>query len=334
MKNKPKYKIQRKPLDEARKNYIEKIIKILGENKLDSYMENLLQSFVYLILNDDFHNEILRIRRELKISENSAEYEKWKSKEKLEVLYEKSQDLINEHRLSYERHKPLIVEFIKNYILLKIISINSLKTKSWSYSGFVGGFDAPDPKIGKENSKDFDKIKWEVYFQPTDNVTQFKRSLEHYFVWMMDYHFKEYRQSELFNVSNKKNLRKYNAYNKKSAEIKLIPKKDKLIIKFTSYLNTKTKEIERLFDINKPKVFEFQKESKGFQRDNRAYLFSKKIENYLDYLEGHPISKIIKKHHPEKTQFSSYSKESEYIGMQIKEVKMNVAIAFNKKLSL
>jgi len=62
--------------------------------------------------------------------------------------------------------------------------------------------------------------------------------------------------------------------------------------------------------------------------------FSKKIENYLDYLEGHPISKIIKKHHPEKTQFSSYSKESEYIGMQIKEVKMNVAIAFNKKLSL
>lgn len=334
MKNKPKYKIQRKPLDKARKNYIEKIIKILGENKLDSYMENLLQSFVYLILNDDFHSEILRIRKELKVSEDDTEYEKWKSKEKLEVLYEKSQNLINEHRLSYERHNPLIVEFIKNYILLKIISINSLKTKSWSYNGFVGGFDAPDPKIGKENSKYFDKIQWEVYLQPTDNITQFKRSLEKHFVWMMNFHFKEYYKSELFEVSNKKNSRKYNSYNKKPAEIKLIPKKNKLIIKFISYLNTKTKEIERLFEINKSKVFEFQKESRGLQKDNRAYLFSEKIKQYIFFLDGYSASKFEKKFYPRVNEQNYYSKKYESIRTNIKEMNKNVSQAFGRKLSL
>lgn len=334
MKNKPKYKIQRKPLDEARKNYIEKIIKILGENKLDSYIENLLQSFVYLILNDDFHSEILRIRKELKVSEDDTEYEKWKSKEKLEILYKKSQDLINKHQLSYERHNPLIVEFIKNYILLKIMPVNSLKKKSGNYNEFVGGFDVPDPKLGKKSSKNFDKIQWEFYFQPTDNVTQFKKSLKKYFVWMMNFHFKEYYKSELFEVSNRKNLRKYNVYNRKSAEIRLVPQKDKLIIKFTSYLNTKTKEIERLFKISKPKILKFQKELRSLQKDSRAYLFSEKIKQYIFFLDGYSASRYEREFYLRGKRQFPYSDKYSSIRTNIKEANKKILQSFCKKLSL
>lgn len=334
MKNKPEYKNPRKPLDDARKNYIGKIIKIIDENKIDSYVKNILQSFVYLILNDNFHREILKIRKELKMPEKYEEYENWKSKKKLESLYEKTKNLINEHQLSYEQHEPLVVEFIKNYILLKIISANSLKVKSWSYNKFVGGFDVPDPKIGKENSEDFDKIKWEVYLKPTDNVTQFGRSLEKYFVWMMNFHFKEYFKSELFNVSNKRNLRKYNPYDKKITRIKLIPRKDKLIIKFVSYLNTKTKEIERLFEISKPKIFKFQKESKGLQKDNRAYLFSEKVRQYIFFLDGYSASRFEKEFYPRTNEQNYYSKKYESIRTNIKEMNKNVAQAFGQKLSL
>lgn len=334
MKNKPKYKIQRKPLDEARKNYIEKIIKILGENKLDSYIENLLQSFVYLILNDDFHSEISKIRKDLKVPENDTEYAGWKSKEKLEALYKKSQDLIDEYQLSYERHKPLVVEFIKNYILLKIMPVNSLKEKSGNYNKFVGGFDVPDPKLGKENSKNFDKIQWEVYFQPTDNATQFKKSLEKYFVWMMNFHFKEYYKSEIFKVTNRKNSRKYNAYNKKSAEIKLIPRKDKLIIKFASYLNTKTKEIERLFDINKPKIFEFQKKSKNLQKDSRVYMFSEKFKQYVFFLDGYSASRYEREFHLKGEKQFPYSNKYSSIRTNIKEMNKKVLQSFNRRLSL
>jgi len=318
MKNKPKYKVQRIPLDKDREEYVKKIIEILDKSKPNSYIKNLLQSFVYLILNDDFNNEILKIREVLE----------------KDSLDEQAKKFVTGNNLSYERYEPFIVELIKNYIILKDIPMETLNDKSLIYNRFVGGFDFPEPKIGKENSKDFDRIQWEVYFQPTDNLTQFKRSLERYFVWMMDFHFKEYYKSELFKISNRKNSRKYNSYDKKSAEIKLIPKKDKLIIRFVSYLNTKTKEIERLFDMRKAKIMEFCKKKTELQEDNRAYLFSKNIKIYLLHRNGYTVSEIISVFYPKKEQNNSYSKECEYIGTKIKEVKKSISTIFGEKLTL
>lgn len=202
-----KYKIERKPLDEARKKYIEKIVERLKKQYFEPSIVNLMQSFVYLILNKDFHREILKIRNKLDINEDEFSkrdgYKSWKNNERLKSLYNKVEMLVDKHKLCYQKHRLLIIELIKNYVLLKTDSLVSLNEDSWEFNKFVGGFDVPDPKCGKYNTKNFDKIWWELYIQPKNNIVQFKRALEHYFYWMMKFHFKEFYKSDLFRHYNK-----------------------------------------------------------------------------------------------------------------------------------
>ena len=212
-----KYNIKRIPLDKSRKEYIEGAIRNIRENKPISGFKNLMQSFVYLILNDDFNRAVLSVRYKLNIPKSGfaskRDFNAWKNKENFNKLYEKSGKIIEKFQLCFEKHKPIITELIKCYLLLDEFnpkSYMSLTNKKFNYDEFIGGFDVPDPEIGKENTKNFDKISWEICIQPTDNITEAKRSLKKYFVWMMKYHFNNYFKSPLFKIANKDVLKKIN----------------------------------------------------------------------------------------------------------------------------
>jgi hypothetical protein len=335
-----KYNIQRKPLDEARKGYIERIVKNLEANKFTPDIVNLMQSFVYLILSDDFNDEIIEIRLDIGIPKNGfikkEDYNEWKTEERLKELYQESKKLIDAKKLCYERQRPIITEIIKSYILLDDFLPQkraSLMSRRFSHHRLVGGWDVPDPVLGKENTKDFDKVFWEVYLHPSDNLTEFKRALQHYYVWMMNFHFKEDFNQRLFEIKNRNVIKNLNPRLKKSVEVSIIsePKKFRITIKFQSYLNTKTKEIIREFDKMRNKLKVFQKEFS--HKDNRELMFKRKLEHYSLYLEGKSAPEIEGVLY-DKDVLSSYSRKSDAIRTDIKETKRNVATIMSRKLTL
>ncbi|MFZ2193166.1 MAG: hypothetical protein WAV31_02895 [Candidatus Moraniibacteriota bacterium] len=330
-----KYKIKRESLDIARKIYIEKIIKNLEENKFTSDIDNLMQSFVYLILNDKFHRNIKRLRKSQNIAPSGflsdEKYQKWKSKNKLDALYLATTDFIEKNNLSYKRLRPIVTEMIKDYILGKDFipqTHYSLINKRFSYHSFIGGFDVPDPKIIKDDAKNFYKIFWEVYIQPTDNLSQFKKSLKKYFVWFMDFNFKD----GVFEFDVKVNM-------KKTAELLITTNDSNLILQFISYSNTKTREIEKLFKQNKKKISELHKKIKKLQKEHKALNFSRKIKHYLCYLDGLSPSKAEwqlyrKMKTPEERRNPRFAKRISEIKTNYNEVRISVSEAFKSRLSL
>jgi hypothetical protein len=335
-----KYKIKRKSIDEVRRRYIEAIIKNLEENKFTSDIDNLMQSFVYLILNDKFHRNIRKIRKSNLIALNgfieNKKYENWKNKERLNKLYSEVANFITKNNLSYVRYKPLIAELIKDYVLGKEFAPQahiSLVNNHFNYHNFVGGFDVPDPKIGRDS-----KIHWEVYLQPTDNLTQFKRSLKTYFVWFMNDNFNDSIVANTYETF-KQRLFGANVRLKTPAELSISLSNMIINLMFISYPNTKTKEIERLFSKNQKRIMEIQKKLKKTQKENKAIYFGRKIKHYFCYLDGLSPSEAEwelyrKMKTPEERRDPRFMKRIIEIKTHYNEVRKCVSGALDGRLSL
>lgn len=345
-----KYRIERKPLNEVRKKYIWKIVENLENQKFGADIKNLMQSFVYLILNDKFQKHILELRDSLLIPENGCLknewYKQWNTNENRKEVEQEAKKFILKHKLCYKQHEPLVIDIISRYILLKDFEpqdeaeLTGKKLGYVSYHSFVGGWDVPDPFLGKENTKDFDKVLWEIYVHPTDNLTRVRNSLRHYFAWMMPYHFKNGFDQQWFERKNRDVIKNWNPRLKKPIKLSLSPqrKKARVALKFQSYLNTKTKDILREFDKYRSKIRIFQKELKSGQIDKRELTFDKKIKHYFQYLEGLSPAKVEwenrKNKMPEERRDLRFKKRINQIKTSYNEVRKNVDRAFKIKLSL
>ncbi|MFW5871718.1 MAG: hypothetical protein ACOCUT_01290 [bacterium] len=335
-----KYNIVRKPLDNNRRKYIERIIENLESYTFTPDIVNLMHSFVYLILNDDFNQEIIKIRLNIGIPSNGfiskEEYNNWKTKEKLKELSRRTKEFINNRNLCYERQESIIIEMIKSYILLDDFLPQkqvSLMIKEFSYHRFVGGWDVPDPVLGEQNTKDFGNVFWEVYLYPSDNLTDFKKALQHYYAWMMDFHFRGYLGEGLFEVANKDFIETWNPRHKKDIKITINSeqKKPRITIKFQSYINTKTKEILKEFDKKRKELKELKKNF--HQKDNRELMFKRKIKHYILYLEGKSVLEIERSLY-NKDAIGGYSPKADSIRTGIKETKRSIDAIMNRRLTL
>lgn len=342
-----KYKIFRRPLDETRKQYIRKIVENLEKHKFAPDIVNLMQSFTYLILNDDFHKNVRNIRKSLKIPidgfPDDTQYKKWKTNTKLRRLENKIKQFVIKNNLSYKQHEPLVIKAIWHYVLIKDFepqNMIALTDKRFSYHGFIGGWDVPDPVFGKNNTSEFDKVFWEVDIYPTDNLTQSRNALRHYYAWMTYYHFKDGFDRRLFDLKNRDVIKNWNPRIKKPINLSLTKQanKSRIALKYQSYLNTKTKDILREFDKHRGRIRILQKELKSGQVDKRELTFEKKIKHYLQYLEGLSPAKAEwenrKNKKPEERRDLHFKTKIREIKTHYNDVRKNVNRAFKIRLSL
>lgn len=347
---KQKYAVIRKPIDEHRKGHIEMLIDYLRQEKSSAGVKNLIQSFIFLILNDDFHAEILKIRKKYGIPlfgfDSQNQFDVWNTKkDKTSALYEEVGAFLAKHKLTYKKFVPLISNIIIQYICLikldyadkKIKSAHIAKLKAYftnasnNYGKIVGGFDAPDPKFGKNNTDDFDKIWWEFYFYPSDNMVQFKQNLEKYFVWMMGFHCNDCHNQRFFEISNADVIEKYNPRIKKQIIIEISQEDGRVALKFQTYLNTTTKELMRAFEKVQKECVKLRKNL--IPRDTRIMSLEKHILHYFYYLENSSIRGTLRTLY-DKNAKTGYSANGNRIRTQIIGLRKRISGAFKNRLYL
>jgi hypothetical protein len=346
-----KYKIIRKPLDETRVKQIEMFLRYLEKYKPTPDIKNLIQSLIYLTLNDDFQQAIVRVRRKLKIPDDGFEsieaYEKWRNRERAKQLNREASDFVRENKLTYDRLEPLLIEIIHQYIRLVKIDYPDnkyedehlqmidrfCKRATSSYGRIVSGFDVPDPVLGKQNTDDFDKVWWEVYVQPSDNLTRFRKILQSYFGRMMRYHFKDYLDSGLFRIANKKVIGYWNRRIQKQIKMNVIQDNENLrvILKYQTFFNTKTKEVLREYDRQRKAIRKFQKQNK--QCDVRGLNLRERIWHYKLYLQGYSAFRIARMIYGERVK-SAQGIKSEHVRISLKDARRLVKCAFSRKVAL
>lgn len=282
-----KYPVSRKPLDKSRRDYIETLLDSLDSVKITPAVVAFTQSLVYLILNDKFHNDITKLRKKSNIQDTGLVSGR-------PTNYTKLSDYVHSYVTSStycsEVLSPFVTKIFVDYSLLLTpdsLWLKGVEESHSSYLSIVGGFDVPDPIFGKANTKYFDALYWQIYVYPKDNMMQVRRSLSHYFVWMMAYFVKEDFDKESFEQQNRNVIAKWNKYIKKPVILKVREDKktERVLLEFQSYINTKTKDILRTFDMKKKSIASMQKKLGG-EPDNRAPNFKARILYYIEYLDG------------------------------------------------
>lgn len=282
-----KYPVSRKPLDKSRRDYVETLLDFLESVKITPAVTAFTQSLVYLILNDKFHNDITELRKKSKIQDTGLVVKRPVTYSR---LYDNAQSFVESSTYCSKPLRPFVTKIFVDYSLL--VTPDSLWLKGVEeshnrYLSIVGGFDVPDPIFGKDNTKNFDALFWQIYVYPKDNLMQVRKSLSHYFVWMMSYFVKEGFDKETFELQNRKVITKWNKYIKKpvTLQVREDRKAERVLLEFQSYINTKTKDILRTFDMKKKSIASLQK-TLGDEPDNRAPNFRARILYYIEYLEG------------------------------------------------
>lgn len=282
-----KYPVLRKPLDKSRRDYIETLLDSLESVKVTPAVVAFTQSLVYLILNDKFHNDITKLRKKSKIQDTGLVSGR-------PTKYTKLSDYVHSYvtSLAYcsEVFRPFVTKIFIDYSLLVTpdsIWLKGVEESHSRYLSIVGGFDVPDPIFGKDNTKNYDALFWQIYVYPKDNLMQARKSLSHYFVWMMSYFVKESFDKEAFEFRNRSAIAKWNKYIKKPVTLKIQEdrKEERVVLVFQSYINTRGKDILQTFDKKKKSIASLQKKL-GDEPDNRAPNFRARILYYIEYLEG------------------------------------------------
>lgn len=337
-----KYPVIRKPLDSYRKHYIETIAGLIANDDITTSIRGFFQSFVYLTLNDRFHSDITNIRLENDIPTNGfadEEYVSWRNQDGFSKLHDVLKNYVS-HMNCPEVYRPFIVKRLTDYALFvkpNDIWLLTIQEKASTYQRIVGGFDVPYPTFGKENTEDFDKVFWLVYVYPFDNITQVTQSLQHYYVWLMDYFIKDEFDEEYFRICNRNVIDGWKKQVKKPVVLTISEDEplNRVILQFQSYINTPTKDIMRVFDKWKNDIFNLQKKLKVGENDNNAREFEIKIRHYILYLEGYSAPIInANLYNNGVLGETSYSGKSDLIRSHYKEVKKKVSLAYNKPLSL
>lgn len=347
-----KYKVIREPVDEYRKGHIDMFLEYLRKEKPKPGTKNLVQSLVYLMLNDKFHSEIIKIRKKFGIPflgfDSQNQFDDWSTKDKISKLYEDIGIFLKKHELTYEKFIPLVSKIFVQYVCLikldyadkKIKSAHVAKLKAYfanisnDYGKVVGGFDVPDPKFGKNNTNDFDKVWWEFYLYPSDNMVKFRQNLKKYFVWMMGFHYKDHVNEiteEFFKFSNRQVIENYSPRIKKQIIIEVVQEDGRISLKFQTYLNTTTKELMRAFERKQKELQELKK--KSLHSNSQACLFTTKINQHFCYLEGGSPSDMYVMLYG-KSPRDLYIKEMEAIRSSSKDTIKKIHTAFKRKLCI
>jgi hypothetical protein len=239
--------------------------------------KNILQSLVYLILNDKFYDEIVEIRKKLGVSVESKK------------KYNEAEWLVRKYNLAYDfdvSKLAIILAYLirnklepKKFIQIIIPMISEQRDRL-----LVSGLDVKVKEFPNTH-KDFYKCEWKVCLSPFSIVTDFERNLKDYFIREIIHEKNEdsYNNEWVRLEMNELDINKMK-YDKK-AELSVIDGRDVLVLKFVTHFFTKPSEIIQLCNerykqmrlIKKQKIDTIQKKnlSENFERNLRIFILRK-----------------------------------------------------------
>jgi hypothetical protein len=277
-------KSSREFLEADRKAFVENAIEMndifeyrrkakFDDTEIITRAKNIIQSLVYLVLNDDFYSEIKRIRGRLVIPhsgfDSNKEYDMWSSGKDKRAVYQEAEKFIGRYKLCYDKDifnlAPIIEKFISyklnrdkfSSVVYPSVYEDALhcRVKGNASSRFVRGFDIEVNEI--ENSQtSFFANQWTLIIFPFTKLTGLGEMLRDFYERefyseknLKDYDSK-YLKLEMKKLSVKENKDKIR--NKQGLEV--IERDDFVKVAFTTNFFTKPSDIINLYKKEKQRI--------------------------------------------------------------------------------
>ncbi|MFZ2226473.1 MAG: hypothetical protein WA064_03385 [Candidatus Moraniibacteriota bacterium] len=328
-------------LEADRKVFIENVIKL---NDIFEYRrkakfkdaealtraKNILQSLVYLILNDTFYLEIQKIRKQMLIPIGAFKSEKsyvdWSLSHNNKKIYQEAEALIKKYKLCFDKDivnlAPIIGSFISRRLKFnKFLSIvyssvyeDALhcRIKSDACAGFVRGFEIDVIEL-EDSDCNFFTNQWSYKLFPFTKLTGIEEMFRDFFKreFYCEKNIKDYDLEYIKFIKKKLNVDKNKDKIKKEEKMEVIDKGDYLILLFITNYFTKSSDIINLYKKKKERVHSLLALKEGnIRKIQKLHLTEKFERNYRIwefFKKGMPYDEIYDNIYGEKDVPSSAS---------------------------
>lgn len=271
-------------LEADRKMFVESAIKMndifecrrkakSDDGEISTRAKNILQSLAYLVLNDDFYDEIRRIRGRLIIPyggfDSDKEYGSWSSGKDKKAIYQEAEKLIDKHKLCYKKDVINLAPIIKKLISHKMnwdkfssvvypsVYEDALhcRIKGNASSRFVRGFDIEVNEI-EDSQTSFFTNQWTLTLFPFTKLTGLGEMLRDFYerAFYSEKNPKDYDLEYLKLRMKKLNIKENKDKIKKGQGVEVIKQDDFIKVSFTTNFFTKPSDIISLCKKEKPRI--------------------------------------------------------------------------------
>lgn len=271
-------------LEADRKAFVENAIEMNGvfeyrrknkfsDTEITTRAKNILQSLVYLILNDDFYDEIRGIRGRMAIPlggfNSDKEYKNWSLQKDKKAIYREAEKLIDGHRLCYKKDiinlAPVIEKLIShklNWDKFSSVVYPSAyedalhcRVKGNASSKFVRGFDIEVNEI-EDSKTSFFASRWTLTIFPFTKLTGLGEMLRDFYEreFYSENNLKDYDAKYLKLKMKKLNVKENKDKIKKKQGLEVVAQDDFVKVAFTTNFFTKPSDIINLYKKEKQRI--------------------------------------------------------------------------------
>ncbi|HRZ34002.1 MAG TPA: hypothetical protein P5548_03850 [Candidatus Moranbacteria bacterium] len=276
-------KSSREFLESDRKVFVENAIEMNGifeyrrkkfsDTEIVTRAKNILQSLVYLVLNDEFYDEVRKVRGRMAIPfsgfNSDKEYSSWLSGKDTKAIYREAEKLIYRHKLCYEKDVINLAPIIEKLISYKLnwdkfssvvypsVYEDALhcRVKGNASSRFVRGFDIEVNGI-EDSQTSFFTSQWTLTIFPFTKLTGLGEMLRDFYEreFYSEKNPKDYNLEYLKLEMKKLNVRGNKDKIMKRQGLEVIAQDDFVKVTFTTNYFTKPSDIISLYKREKPRI--------------------------------------------------------------------------------
>lgn len=274
-------KSSREFLEADRKAFVENAIEMNGifeyrrgkfnDTEIVTRAKNILQSLVYLILNDEFYDEVRKVRGRMAIPfggfDSDKEYGNWSLHKDKKAIYREAEKLIDRHRLCYKKDvinlAPVIEKLIShklNWDKFSSVVYPSVyedalhcRVKGNASSRFVRGFDIEVNDI-EDSQTSFFTSQWTFTLFPFTKLTGLGEMLRDFYEreFYSEKNPKDYDLKYLKLKMKKLGVGKDKL--KKNQGLEIIEQDDFVKVTFTTNFFTKPSDVVNLYKEEKHQI--------------------------------------------------------------------------------
>lgn len=276
-------KSNREFLEMDRKVFVENAIEMNGifeyrrnkfsDTEIITRAKNILQSLVYVVLNDEFYDEVRKIRGRMAIPSggfnSDKEYKNWLLQKDIKAVYKEAEKLIDRHRLCYKKDVINLAPIVEKLISHKL---NWDKFSSVVYpsvyedalycrvngkvsSRFVRGFDIEVNAI-EDSQTSFFTSQWTLTIFPFTKLTGMGEMFRDFYEreFYSEKNLKDYDAKYLKLKMKKLNIKDNKDKIKKKQGLEVIGQDDFVKVTFTTNFFTKPSDIINFYKKEKPNI--------------------------------------------------------------------------------